>query len=131
MVEGTRLESVRARKGLESSNLSLSANPIFSGSLETPAPPVERAPNSGCRTFRNPGNNPAQMKYDAEKTQSGAEEFRMATAGDQVGLLREFAEFLRFNKKFWMIPLLLSLLGLSVLIMLGGSSAALFIYPIF
>jgi hypothetical protein len=71
------------------------------------------------------------MKDSPDNTRSELSDFESANNGDQVGLLHEFVDFLRYNKKFWMIPLLLSLLGLGVLIMLGGTSAALFIYPIF
>jgi len=57
--------------------------------------------------------------------------FEQANQGDQTSLIAEFIDFLKYNKKFWMIPLLLSLLGLGVLIMLGGTQAAPFIYTLF
>lgn len=45
-------------------------------------------------------------------------------------LLMEFALFLRREKKWWLIPLLLALLGLGLLIALGSSSAVSpFLYP--
>ncbi len=48
-----------------------------------------------------------------------------------VGLLAEFWEFLKENKKFWMIPIVIVILLFGLLIMLGGSSAAPFIYTLF
>jgi len=46
------------------------------------------------------------------------------------GLIREFLEFLRDNKKWWLIPILivLALLGLATFL---HSTAAPFIYPLF
>ena len=57
--------------------------------------------------------------------------FEQANEGDQMSLVAEFIEFLKYNKKFWMIPLLVSLFGLGLLIMLGGTQAAPFIYTLF
>lgn len=48
-----------------------------------------------------------------------------------MSLLREFLLFLRENKKYWLLPIILVLLLLGVLIVLGGSSAAPFIYTLF
>jgi hypothetical protein len=47
------------------------------------------------------------------------------------GILREFWEFLKDNKKWWLIPLLLILLVQAILLFLSGSAAAPFIYPLF
>lgn len=47
------------------------------------------------------------------------------------GILREFWEFVRDNKKIWMIPLIIILLLLGLLIFLGGTGAAPFIYTLF
>jgi hypothetical protein len=46
----------------------------------------------------------------------------------QPSLLREFWEFLRYNKKWWLLPILLVLLVFGVLIFLSGTGAAPFIY---
>ena len=48
-----------------------------------------------------------------------------------TGVIREFWEFIRENKKFWLIPLIIILLLLGLLISLGGTAAAPFIYTIF
>lgn len=47
------------------------------------------------------------------------------------GIVREFWEFICENKKFWLIPLIIILLLLGLLIFLGGTGAAPFIYTIF
>jgi hypothetical protein len=47
------------------------------------------------------------------------------------GLVSEFWEFLRDNKKWWLLPILVVLLLLGVLVVLGGTSAAPFIYTLF
>ena len=43
-------------------------------------------------------------------------------------LLAEFIDFLRHNKKWWLLPILLVLLLFGVLIFLSGTGAAPFIY---
>ena len=54
-----------------------------------------------------------------------------ATKGDEQGLVGEFVEFLRDNKKWWLAPIVISVLGLGALVLLGGSAAAPFIYTLF
>ena len=49
----------------------------------------------------------------------------------QIGIVAEFLEFLRYNKKLWLIPILFVLLGVGALVVLGGSAAAPFIYTVF
>ena len=46
--------------------------------------------------------------------------------------LREFWGFLRIRKKFWLLPIIIILLGFGVLIVLSsGSAIAPFIYTLF
>lgn len=47
------------------------------------------------------------------------------------GLLREFWDFLRYNKKWWLTPIVLVLLLVGLLIFLSGTAAAPFIYTLF
>jgi hypothetical protein len=49
----------------------------------------------------------------------------------ESSLLSEFFLMLKQNKKYWMVPLILVLLGFGVLIMLGGTAVAPFIYQLF
>jgi hypothetical protein len=46
-------------------------------------------------------------------------------------LFREFWEFLKHNKKWWLLPIILILLGLGLLVLLSSSAIAPFIYPLF
>jgi hypothetical protein len=45
--------------------------------------------------------------------------------------LGELWDFMRFNKKWWLAPLILVLLLLGALIAIGGTAAAPFIYTLF
>ena len=47
------------------------------------------------------------------------------------GILREFWDFVRDNKKYWLLPLVFTLLLLGSLILFVGSSIASFIYTLF
>ena len=47
------------------------------------------------------------------------------------GLLREYVDFLKHNKKWWLIPIIVALLLVGVLIILGSTTAAPFIYTLF
>jgi hypothetical protein len=49
----------------------------------------------------------------------------------EPGLVREFLEFLRDNKKWWLIPILIVLALLGLLVYFGNIGAAPFIYPLF
>ena len=46
-------------------------------------------------------------------------------------LVGEFFEFLSENKKWWLAPIVISVLLLGALVMLGGTAAAPFIYTLF
>jgi hypothetical protein len=60
------------------------------------------------------------------------DDFERAAAGPPGGgLLGEFREFLRYNQKWWLTPILLVLLLIGLLILLGGTAAAPFIYTLF
>ena len=58
-------------------------------------------------------------------------EFAEGSNEQNAGIVSEFVQFLKTNKKYWMIPLLVTLLALGALIILGGTSAAPFIYTLF
>ena len=47
------------------------------------------------------------------------------------GLLNEIVSFALSNKKYWLIPFILTLLILGSLVIFSGSSAAPFIYTLF
>ena len=50
---------------------------------------------------------------------------------DRQSLASEFRDFLKYNKKWWLLPILVVILGLGFLVFLSGSGAAPFIYTPF
>ena len=58
-------------------------------------------------------------------------DFAKEAEKESVGLVREFGTFLRENKKWWLLPIVITLLLVGVLIVLGGTALAPFIYPLF
>lgn len=64
--------------------------------------------------------------------QNDAKDFAAHAASDErVGLGSEFVSFLKENKKWWLAPIIFSILGLGLLVLLGGTAAAPFIYTLF
>jgi hypothetical protein len=59
------------------------------------------------------------------------DEFEKASQQKQGNLLAEFIGFLRQNKKFWLLPLILVMLALAALLFLTSTAAAPFIYTLF
>ena len=57
--------------------------------------------------------------------------FEEAGEKPSPGVAREFFLFLKENKKFWLIPPLVALLLLGLVVLLGGTAAAPFIYSLF
>ena len=53
------------------------------------------------------------------------------TAGDNPSLLMEVYGFLGANKKWWLLPIVISLSLIAVLVLLSTSAAAPFIYTLF
>ncbi len=49
----------------------------------------------------------------------------------RTGLMREFWDFLRMNKKWWLAPIVVVLALVGVLVLLSGSAMAPFIYTLF
>jgi len=54
-----------------------------------------------------------------------------ASSTERSGLGGEFVSFLKENKKWWLAPIVFSILGLGLLVLLGGTAAAPFIYTLF
>lgn len=59
------------------------------------------------------------------------DDFEREAQGEQVGLVTEFAQFLKHNKKWWLTPIIIVLLLVGGLALLGGTAAAPFIYTLF
>ena len=58
-------------------------------------------------------------------------EFETAGGEKDAGLFREFLGLMKQNKKYWLIPLILILVLLGVIVILGSTAAAPFIYTLF
>lgn len=57
--------------------------------------------------------------------------FKEEAEAKPKGALAEFLHFALHNKKWWLTPILVLLVLVSVLIVLGGSGVAPFIYSLF
>lgn len=57
--------------------------------------------------------------------------FETASSKQQPSLLTDVWSLLRQHKKYWLIPVVAGLLILGVLVVLGGTAAAPFIYTLF
>lgn len=60
-----------------------------------------------------------------------AEDLERLAQTAQPGLVTELFDFLKHNKKWWLMPILIVLGLFGVLAMLAGSSVAPFIYTLF
>lgn len=56
---------------------------------------------------------------------------KLAADQEDQSLLSELIDFLRFNKKWWLGPIVGMLLLIAVLLLLSSSAAAPFIYTLF
>jgi hypothetical protein len=52
-------------------------------------------------------------------------------AGSGAGMVAEFWHFLSQTKKWWLLPIVVTLLVFGVLVFLSGTAAAPFIYTLF
>jgi hypothetical protein len=68
---------------------------------------------------------------EQETSDSTENDFAAQSTEDRVGLVTEFVDFLKDNKKWWLAPIIVSILGLGLLVLLGGTAAAPFIYTLF
>ena len=71
------------------------------------------------------------MPRKHSKPKPPATDFQQQAADVDRGLVAEFLDFLRHNKKWWLIPIIVAILLLGLLVMLSGSAIAPFIYPLF
>ena len=78
----------------------------------------------------------AELRHDFFRQASSAElrhDFSRQAEQASPGIVREFIDFLRYNKKWWLTPIILVLLMLGALVFLGGTVGgfAPFIYTLF
>ena len=71
------------------------------------------------------------MEAQKNHESTGSQEFIEQAGKAQTNIIREFVDFLRDNKKWWLLPIILVLLVVGLLVVLAGTVAAPFIYPLF
>ena len=73
------------------------------------------------------------MSADKDKRleNGDADEFTHEAQQARVGLVAEFWDFLKHNKKWWLLPILIVMVLIGALVALSMSGAAPFIYPLF
>ena len=54
-------------------------------------------------------------------------EFTRESTEDRISLVAEFWDFLKHNKKWWLLPILIAIFAIGLLVVLGSTSAAPFI----
>ena len=59
------------------------------------------------------------------------DDFNQSAQEARTGLVAEFWGFLQHSKKWWMLPVMIVLLLVTVLVLLAGSPAAPFVYSFF
>ena len=67
----------------------------------------------------------------SDPTADNGDDFAQEAQEGQVGFFQEFVEFLAHNKKWWITPIIIVLALVGVLVMLGGTAVAPFIYTLF
>ena len=58
-------------------------------------------------------------------------DFKNAASQKQAGMWSEFLYFLKTSKKWWLLPIIVILVGFGVLVFLSSTAAAPFIYTLF
>ena len=69
-----------------------------------------------------------QDKPDGQDDHS--DDFASQAEEAPTGIVREFWYFLRYNKKWWLLPILIVLCGVGACALLAGSPIAPFIYTL-
>ena len=62
---------------------------------------------------------------------SGNRDFADHGSGERPSFISEYLYFLKTSRKWWMLPLIVLLLGFGVLMVLSSTGAAPFIYTLF
>jgi hypothetical protein len=68
---------------------------------------------------------------DKETRDERRSEFASQAEAAETGVIGEFLQFLRHTRKWWLTPVLVLLLLAGLIVVLGGSVAAPFIYTLF
>jgi hypothetical protein len=75
-------------------------------------------------------NTPPPLGYDTAGQSNGQPEGGTAVAR-RTGIIGEFILFMRERKAYWMAPIIVGLLLLALLVVLGNTAGAPFIYTLF
>ena len=67
----------------------------------------------------------------SENSSDQPSEFEQISGEQQMGLMAEFWLFIKEEKKWWLTPIVVVLLGVSLLVMMTSTGAAPFIYALF
>lgn len=70
-------------------------------------------------------------KQSNEKDNAKKDDLESLSENESQSLITEFVAFLGSNKKWWLTPVIIAIILLSILVMFGGSSLAPLIYPFF
>jgi Family of unknown function (DUF5989) len=65
------------------------------------------------------------------KPAANQQTFENLAAQSSPGVVREFADFLLHNKKWWLTPIVVIMLLFGALVLMSGTAAAPFIYTLF
>jgi hypothetical protein len=76
-------------------------------------------------------NTDQDGQEDAVEEATREDDFLAAAEAPQVGLVVEFVDFLKYNKKWWLTPILLVLALITALVILSATGGAPFIYTLF
>ncbi len=68
---------------------------------------------------------------EPQESSDRSQAFQAESQSARTGLLAEFWDFLKHNKKWWLTPIIVVMLLVGVLVVLGGTAAAPFIYTLF
>jgi hypothetical protein len=81
--------------------------------------------------MQNENKDDHRVDASDQDDSTAAADFQQLASGKQVGLVREFWDFLKHNKKWWLTPIILSLLLIALIAITASSGAAPFIYTLF
>ena len=66
-----------------------------------------------------------------DRPRNDPSEFTREAEASQPGFVRELIDFLRHNKKWWLLPIVVVLVLVTLLVVLSGTAVAPFIYTLF
>lgn len=63
--------------------------------------------------------------------ESGRSQMHRAVDQKQPTIVREFWDYLKTSKSWWLLPIIVALMIIGVLVMLSGTAAAPYVYTLF